>query len=112
MDNKSFLTVKGVGDMVREEYEIPIYRQAFMSLIASMNGSMIVKNRYVIPPYDEHGCEHTIEIDVFHGKLAPLVLAEIEFKDEETAKKFVAPSWFGKEVTYDKAYKNSQLSLR
>ena len=30
---------------------------------------------------------------------------EIEFKDEQEANNFIAPKWFGKEVTYDKSYK-------
>ena len=33
------------------------------------------------------------------------IYGEIEFKSEEDAKKFEAPVWFGKEVTYDEYYK-------
>ena len=52
---------------------------------------------------------HIIEIDVFHGDNDCLIMAEVELKDEnETIKK---PNWLGKEVTGDKRYYNSYLSL-
>lgn len=50
------------------------------------------------------------EIDVFHGRLDGLILIEVEFPDEETALHFIPPTWFGREVTFDKAYHNSNLS--
>ena len=52
----------------------------------------------------------TIELDVFEDKLAPLILAEVEFSDETEANSFVPPSWFGEDVTFSGKYHNSFLS--
>ena len=49
-------------------------------------------------------------MDVFHGSLAPLVLAEVEFPTVEEANAFVPPDWFGADVTMDGRYHNSYLS--
>ena len=52
----------------------------------------------------------TIELDVFEGALAPLILAEVEFDSEEAANAFCPPDWFGEDVTFSGAYHNSSLS--
>ena len=54
--------------------------------------------------------KYTVELDVFEGDLAPLVLAEVEFTSEEEAQSFVAPDWFAEDVTFSKLYHNSFLS--
>lgn len=51
-----------------------------------------------------------LELDIFHDDLAPLILAEIEFPDEETANTYPAPQWLGEDVTFSSAYHNSTLS--
>ena len=56
------------------------------------------------------GNTHIIELDIFGGALAPLILAEVEFSSEEDAMAFLPPDWFVKEVTSDPAYQNSNLS--
>lgn len=40
------------------------------------------------------------------------MMAEIEFPSEQEANMFLPLSWFGKEVTYDEAYKNQSLAVR
>ena len=37
-------------------------------------------------------------------------MVEVEFDDEESARSFVPPAWFGKDVTFDGRYHNSYLS--
>lgn len=54
----------------------------------------------------------TIELDLFEGELAPLLLAEVEFPDEPSANAFTPPSWFGEDVTFSGKYHNSYLSLK
>ena len=54
---------------------------------------------------------HTIELDVYAGALSGLIVAEVEFDDPWGAESFVAPYWFGREVTDDPAYKNQRLAL-
>ena len=53
----------------------------------------------------------TLELDIFEGSLAPLILAEIEFPDEESARAYQPPQWLGEDVTFSTAYHNSTLSL-
>ena len=101
-----FLTYKSKGLMVREEYNLPLSQEAYEHLLAKADGRIIRKTRYCIPY--ENGL--TIELDVFKGDLSPLILAEVEFEDEETANSFTPPKWFGEDVTFSTKYQNSTLS--
>ena len=104
-DNDYFLTYKGKGFLVREEYNLPLNKEAFEHLLPKADGLVISKTRYLIP-YENY----TIELDVFEGDLAPLVMAEVEFASKEEAYAFVPPAWFLEDVTQDKRYHNSNLS--
>lgn len=84
-----FLTYKSKGMMVREEYNLPLTKESYYHLLLKADGRIITKTRYVIPI--ENGL--FVELDIFEGDLAPLVLAEIEFPDEAFAKAYQAPSW-------------------
>ena len=102
-----WLTYKGEGLLVREEHEFPLDEEAYRHLLAKADGRIITKDRYHIP------CgEYTIELDVFDGDLAPLVIAEVEFPSVEAAQAFAPPPWFDKDVTEDPAYSNSNLSKK
>ena len=106
-DEKDFyLTYKGKGLLAREEYNLPLTEEAYLHLIQKADGRVITKRRYLLPcgPY-------TIELDVFLGSLAPLVIAEVEFPSLEAAQEFQAPDWFLDDVTMDPAYHNSVLSF-
>ena len=46
---------------------------------------------------------------MFEDALAPLKFAEVEFASIEEAERFVAPDWFGEDVTFEAKYKNSNL---
>lgn len=106
-DNEEYvLTYKSKGLMVREEYNLPLTSEAYQHLKAKIDGRLIQKTRYMLPL--DNGL--TIELDLFHGDLEPLILAEVEFPDEETAVSFQAPSWFGEDVTFSSRYHNSILS--
>ena len=105
-DNDKYeLTYKSAGMMVREEYNLPLTQEAYEHLKQKADGRIISKKRYMIP----HGA-HTIELDVFEGDLAPLILAEVEFETEEEAQGFVPPEWFAEDVTFSPLYHNSFLS--
>lgn len=67
---------------------------------------MIEKTRYLIPL--DNGL--TAELDIFEGDLAPLCLVEVEFKSVDDANLFIAPDWFGTDVTQSGKYHNSYLS--
>ena len=105
-DNEKYeLTYKAKGMMIREEYNLPLTEQSYLHLKEKIDGRLIQKKRYMIP----YG-KYTIELDVFGGDLAPLTLAEVEFPSEEEANSFVAPDWFGDDVTFEPLYHNSFLS--
>ncbi len=107
-DNDKYeLTYKSGGLLSREEYNLPINPESFAHLKPKIDGRFIVKKRYNIPLPDGL----TIELDLFEGDLSGLILAEVEFPDEDTAKNFTPPDWFGEDVTYDSRYKNSTLSI-
>ena len=102
------LTYKGSGLMVREEYNLPLTKDSYEHLRSKIDGILISKTRYLIPLNDKL----TIELDVFSGELAGLLLAEVEFETEEAANQFVPPEWFGEDVTFSSKYHNSTLSRK
>lgn len=106
-DDNYYLTYKGSGFIEREEYNLPLNEEAYYHLIQKADGTVITKKRYLIP-YDKY----TIELDVFEGKLAPLVIAEVEFDSLSEADSFRPPSWFGEDVTFNPEYSNSNLSKK
>ena len=107
-DNDYILTYKSKGLMVREEYNLPLTEEAYRHLLVKADGRIITKERYFIP-YGDH---LTVELDVFDGDLAPLLLAEVEFASEEEANAFTPPAWFGEDVTFSSKYHNSTLSQK
>lgn len=107
-DDDYYLTYKSKGLMVREEYNLPLTREAYLHLKEKADGTVIVKTRYHIPLNDRL----TAELDIFHPPLAPLTLVEVEFPTEEEAQSFAPPTWFGEDVTFSRKYHNSELSKR
>ncbi|MCD7956514.1 MAG: CYTH domain-containing protein [Lachnospiraceae bacterium] len=105
-DQEYILTYKGKGFLVREEYNLPLTREAYEHLLPKADGNLLTKKRYVIPL----GNGLNIELDIFEGKFSGLQMAEVEFPDEATANAFIPPEWFGREVTRDPSYQNSFLS--
>lgn len=106
-DNQDYvLTYKSKGLMVREEYNLPLTKEAYEHLKLKIDGRLIVKKRYVIPLSDVL----QIELDFFEGELTGLILAEVEFPDVESAERFSPPAWFGEDVTHSSRYHNSNLS--
>ena len=103
---KGFLTIKGksVG-ISRSEYEYEIPLEEAEKMIAEFCAKVLSKDRYEI----QVG-KHVWEVDVFHGKLAPLIVAEIELGSEDES--FELPEWVGKEVSDDEEYFNSRLILK
>ena len=104
-DEEYYLTYKSKGLMIREEYNLPLTKDAYFHLREKIDGRLISKRRYLIPldPY-------TIELDVFHSPKDDLILAEVEFPSEEDALTFTPPDWFGEDVTNSSLYHNNRLS--
>jgi adenylate cyclase len=105
-DGSAALTVKSGGGRSRVEEEIELDAQRFERLWPLTDGRRIEKTRYEIPA----GEGLTVELDVYDGALAGLVVAEVEFDSEQAADAFAAPDWMGREVTDDERYKNQRLA--
>ncbi|MCI8504999.1 MAG: CYTH domain-containing protein [Lachnospiraceae bacterium] len=98
-----YMTYKGRGLMEREEYNLPLNAKAYVHLKTKADGRAITKKRYCIPLGTL-----TIELDIFSSPEG-LILAEVEFPTREAALSFTPPEWFGKDVTKDSRYHNSNM---
>jgi CYTH domain-containing protein len=105
-NDKYTLTYKSKGFLSREEYNMPLTKESYYHLKEKADGNVISKKRYLIPL----GSNLTIELDIFEPPFDSLVIAEVEFDSEDNALNFVAPDWFGEDVTYSHKYQNSYLS--
>lgn len=106
-DTAFYLTVKGNGEIAREEFEMAITEKQFIGLSKKADFPPIDKNRYFI--LLENGL--TAELDIYYGKLSGLLTAEVEFASLADAEAFVPPLWFGKDVSTDNRYKNASLYI-
>ena len=107
IDEDYLLTAKQkTGDAVKRD-EINGYtdREVFETMWPLTRGNRVVKKRYDIP--DEG---RILELDIFEGNLAPLIMAEREFDFDEEARLYKPLAWIGPEVTADKRYKNDWLA--
>ena len=101
------LTVKSKGMLSRQEFELSLEPADYEKLLTKAEGNIITKRRYIIPLEDGL----TLELDYFKDLFQGLVMGEIEFNNEEDAKKYNLPDFVIKEVTFDKRYHNSNMSL-
>lgn len=98
-----FLTIKGPSSGISRsefEYEIPLNEAE--ALLADFCPKTLLKDRYEL-----FFGNKTWEIDVFHGHLEGLIVAEIELENADET--FALPDWLGKEVSDDVRYYNVQL---
>lgn len=105
MDDEAFLTLKGkTSGLSRDEFEGNFTVADAEELMKGYCGHRIVsKTRYLVPVG-----EHTFEVDVFHGKLEGLIIAEVELLYEE--EEFEKPDWLGTDVSLDFRFFNSALA--
>lgn len=101
---EAFITAKSRGDAVREEVEATISPASARTMLAACV-CVLEKTRYRVP--EKSGL--VFEIDVYHGPLDGLVLAEIELPDE-SAPFDMEVGFLGTEVTTDLAYKNAIMA--
>lgn len=123
-DDTFYLTYKGKGLLAREEYNLPLNEHSYYHLREKADGNVISKKRYVIPilnpqfnmtqlssaDFSVDQASLSVELDIFEPPFAPLIIAEVEFPDKETAEAFLLLDWFSQDVTNDPAYHNSNLS--
>lgn len=99
------LTYKRNRGNAREEREIELAPEQFAVLWPATEGRRLTKVRYDVPLGDR-----VVEIDVYTGKHEGIVVAEVEFDDEEAARSFQVPEWLGPDVTHDRRYSNQALA--
>jgi CYTH domain-containing protein len=104
-DNQASITIKGPANQngfASYEYQYPIPVDDAVQILTHCTNT-IHKTRYHIPNQ-----QHTIEVDVFHGRHEGLIIAEIELQSEDQP--YQRPHWLGPEVTGNPQYYNSWLS--
>jgi adenylate cyclase len=105
MGNRGFLTVKGAtSGITRSEFEYQIPADEADTMLETMCGQIIEKNRYTILLT---GCL-MVEVDVFQQ--IDLVIAEVELDSEDQV--FDKPDWLAEEVSHDPAYFNNVIAER
>jgi len=117
-DDDYYMTYKKKGLMAHEEYNLDLTKEGYEHLLPKADGNIISKTRYLIPidnpqfspdysvPED---LSLVIELDVFDEPFAPLIMAEVEFPDEECANAYIPEDWFEADVTDDRRYYNSNM---
>ena len=102
---KAWLTIKGrTHGITRAEFEYEIPLADARALLELCLPSVIDKTRHEI----SHA-GHLWEVDVFHGEIAGLVIAEVELADESISPEL--PPWVGAEVSAEVRYFNACLAV-
>lgn len=105
--DEAWITVKAGRGVARTEVEVPIPLDAAEALWPHTAGRRLEKDRYLVPV--DGG---TAEVDRYADALAGLWTVEVEFGSEEDAAAFVAPGWFGLDVTDVDGWSNGALARR
>lgn len=100
------------GGVTRIEVEVDVDDAQFRELWDVTTGRRIEKLRTEYALDDATGRRSVFTVDRFHGALAGLQLAEIEFDGPEASGAFVPPSFLRLEVTDDGRYRNAELAVQ
>jgi len=105
-NDQAFLTLKGkTTGLSRSEFEYPIPLEDARQILHELcSHPLIEKTRYVIA----FGA-HKWELDIFEGENKGLIVAEIELEHEE--EEFELPDWVTEDVSYDRKYRNANLTV-
>jgi CYTH domain-containing protein len=103
IDGEGLLTIKGEREgLVREEFEYSVPTADAEAMLELCGPLLIEKNRYELM----HG-GLLWQVDVFAGRLAGLVMAEVELTHEDQP--VAIPDWAAREVSHDRRFRNSSL---
>jgi CYTH domain-containing protein len=102
---RAVLTIKSGRGGVRTEEELALDRRQGDALWELTEGRRVQKTRRRVRVGDA-----VIEVDEYGGAVDGLLVAEVEFEDEQAARAFRPPPWFGREVTDDPRYSNRNLA--
>ena len=106
--HQAFLTIKGPSfdnGLSRYEFEKEITLDEAEHLFRLCGPGVIDKTRYLVPVGN-----HVFEVDEFYGDNEGLVVAEVELSSVDEV--FERPTFLGIEVTGDRRYYNSMLTLQ
>lgn len=95
----TFKDGKGIS---REEVEVRISQGLYTQMIESVGAIPLLKERVTA---DWNGV--TVEIDLYSQ--LELTVLEVEFETLEEAETFVAPDWFGRDVSTEREYSNKTV---
>ena len=99
--NVRTLAFKRGTKSAREEREIRLSVEQFDALWPATAGRRLSKVRYDVP----YG-QRIVEVDIYAGRHDGVIVAEVEFPDEESCRTFVPPDWLGEDVTGKSRYSN------
>ena len=116
------------GDIGNIEFNLPLDKENYIHLAKKADGNVIRKKRYLLPLNEdafEKGFladnpelseaiakgEIKIELDVFKAPFEGRILAEVEFPSEEAARNYNPAEWFDEDVTGDRRFSNSQMTM-
>lgn len=111
INNERFeLTAKTPGMIERGEMTVAISSEMFEAMWQQTAGRRVEKTRYYLPQDN-----YMVELDVYKGHLSGLATAEVEFGGRSAdanvkSSTFIAPEWFGEDVSEDRRYKNQNLA--
>ena len=92
---------RGVG-ISREEVEYSISASIYDQVMHAFGAVPLTKNRITARFEDI-----IVEIDCYDQ--IELIVVEVEFESIEEAERFVAPEWFGKDISVAKEYSNKKV---
>ncbi|MEY2440868.1 MAG: adenylate cyclase [bacterium] len=100
------LTIKHGSGEIRVEEELALGERQADALWELTSGRRLekVRRQLRVDGYD-------VDVDEYRGALDGLVVAEVEFVDEASARAFEPPALFGRELTGDPAYANRNLAM-
>jgi adenylate cyclase len=105
--SEHFITIKAGQGLSRHEVEIPISRLQFKSLWPLTKEARISKVRYRTKI-----TSHLAELDVYGRVFGGLMTVEVEFRSLNDSKQFIAPTWFGREITGQRKFSNRSLAAK
>jgi adenylate cyclase len=95
-------TFKLGNGLSREEIEYSISESIYEQVIMAFGFVPLTKNRITV---EWNG--RIIEIDIYDQ--IELSVLEVEFDSEEAANSFMAPEWFGKDISSERQYSNKKV---
>ena len=105
-NDAAYLTIKGKRQGLScKEHEWPIPYSDALELLQMCSTPIITKTRHII-----YHNSLKWEVDVFEGTHAGLVMAEVEFPNEDSTEISQLPVWIGREVSYDLRYTNVYIA--